>query len=179
MDEIEAAVDSDAFDPPVMVSNLDMKSRSSKGVNQQMRSLKALSDTSALYAQMDGATISVEVIRTPIGIFPARGIFAFRGIFTSRDTQAANLHARSSITAPQTFNAQKVLVSLDCWDEFLDPPREAGIIRACGNWQTRLGAATASTQAGKTVTVLPEKTCLQCINDICALPLNGTDILIG
>jgi len=55
------------------------------------------------------------------------------------------------------------LVSLDCWDEFLDLPRTTGIFRASGNWQARLAAATASIQKGKKACILPPSACLQCL----------------
>jgi hypothetical protein len=57
------------------------------------------------------------------------------------------------------------LISLDSWDEFLDPPRSIAIFRASGNWQARLAAATAAIQAGKRIVVLPETPCLKCVDD--------------
>ncbi|KAF2686430.1 hypothetical protein K458DRAFT_299372 [Lentithecium fluviatile CBS 122367] len=58
------------------------------------------------------------------------------------------------------------LVSLDCWDEFLDPPRSAGVFRATGNWQARLSAAAAGIQAAwKRVLVLPESPCVRCLQN--------------
>ena len=57
------------------------------------------------------------------------------------------------------------VVSLDCWDEFLDLPRHIAIFRARDNWQARLGAAAASIQGGKRILVLPTAPCLQCVDD--------------
>ena len=57
------------------------------------------------------------------------------------------------------------LISLDSWDEFLDPPRSIAIFRASGNWQARLAAATAAIQAGQRIVVLPETPCLKCVDD--------------
>jgi hypothetical protein len=57
------------------------------------------------------------------------------------------------------------LISLDSWDEFLDPPRSIAIFRASGNWQARLAAATAAIQAGERIVVLPETPCLKCVDD--------------
>ncbi|KAL3454906.1 hypothetical protein BJX64DRAFT_295611 [Aspergillus heterothallicus] len=57
------------------------------------------------------------------------------------------------------------LSSLDCWEEFFDPPLKTGIFRATGNWQARLAAAAASVQQGKRTFVLPEKPCAVCLGD--------------
>jgi hypothetical protein len=56
------------------------------------------------------------------------------------------------------------LTSVDCWEEFLDPPERTAIFRASGNWQARLGAAAAAVQMGKNVLVLPENPCLHCLD---------------
>lgn len=36
------------------------------------------------------------------------------------------------------------VMSLDNWEELLDPPRSVSVIRAHGNWQTKLAAANVS-----------------------------------
>lgn len=56
------------------------------------------------------------------------------------------------------------LISLDCWDELLDPPSNSkSIFRATGNWQARLAAMAACKQKGYRVRVLPRKPCILCI----------------
>lgn len=73
------------------------------------------------------------------------------------------------------------LISLDCWDEFLDPPPHSpGIFRATGNWQARLGAAAAGIQAGKRVFILPKNACLQCLRFInVGLDFSGFDLVVA
>lgn len=56
------------------------------------------------------------------------------------------------------------IVSLDCWDELLDPPETScGIFRATGNWQARLAAMAVCKQKGYRVRVLPKRPCALCI----------------
>lgn len=69
------------------------------------------------------------------------------------------------------------IVSLDCWDEFLDLPRHIAIFRARDNWQARLGAAAASIQAGRKIFILPMASCLQCVDD--AVKNVKADIIIA
>lgn len=56
------------------------------------------------------------------------------------------------------------LISLDCWDELLDPPTTSkSVVRATGNWQARLAAMAACKQKGYRVRVLPRKPCILCL----------------
>lgn len=69
-------------------------------------------------------------------------------------------------------------ISLDCWDELLDPPATSkSVVRATGNWQARLAAMAACKQKGYRVRVLPRRPCILCLEpeDGCA----GFDILIA
>ncbi|KAH7134953.1 hypothetical protein B0J11DRAFT_425484 [Dendryphion nanum] len=90
------------------------------------------------------------------------------------------LFQQKNCTHPKSkrdYTAKKELVSLDCWDEFLDLPQSIAIFRASGNWQARLGAAVASIQAGKAVLVIPESPCIQCVESGAEIP--DIDILIA
>lgn len=72
------------------------------------------------------------------------------------------------------------LVSIDCWDEFLDlPPSNPAIFRAQGNWQARLAAVAAGLQVGKAIFVLPEKTCLRCVEECMLDSTKRVDIVIA
>ncbi|KAI0509546.1 hypothetical protein F5B22DRAFT_658111 [Xylaria bambusicola] len=62
-----------------------------------------------------------------------------------------------------TQTSLESLISIDSWDEFLDLPGSPSIVRAYGNWQARLAIATASVQRKKHTLVLPQESCLQCI----------------
>lgn len=56
------------------------------------------------------------------------------------------------------------LISLDCWDELLDPPiTSKSIFRATGNWQARLAAMATCEQKCQRVRILPKNPCLRCI----------------
>ncbi|KAL1597946.1 hypothetical protein SLS60_008434 [Paraconiothyrium brasiliense] len=55
------------------------------------------------------------------------------------------------------------IVSLDCWDEFLDFPQSTAVFRALGNWQARLAATVAGLQDEKRVYLLPETSCIHCL----------------
>lgn len=70
------------------------------------------------------------------------------------------------------------LISLDCWDELLDPPTTSkSIFRATGNWQARLAAIAACEQNGQRVRVLPNKPCGLCIGPV--KELDEFDVLIA
>lgn len=70
------------------------------------------------------------------------------------------------------------LISLDCWDELLDPPTTSkSIFRATGNWEARLAAIAACEQNGQRVRVLPKKPCILCIGSV--EELDEFDVLIA
>ncbi|OAL54742.1 hypothetical protein IQ07DRAFT_583943 [Pyrenochaeta sp. DS3sAY3a] len=83
-------------------------------------------------------------------------------MFTNPSFRVHELCEHTSSPAAASV-ADWAMTSLDCWEEFLDPPSGAAIFRAKGNWQARLGAAAAATQMGKHVVVLPGKSCLRCL----------------
>lgn len=81
--------------------------------------------------------------------------------------------------APQPFPMGANLISLDCWDELLDPPTTSkSIFRSTGNWQARLAAMAACKQNGRRVRVLPKNPCLQCIEEP-GYDLDDFDVLIA
>jgi hypothetical protein len=45
--------------------------------------------------------------------------------------------------------SEREIISLDSWEEFLDPPLSTGTLRAHGNWAARLGAVSILCQQGK------------------------------
>lgn len=55
------------------------------------------------------------------------------------------------------------LISVDCWEEFLQRPSQAGIIRSHGNWLARLAATSLSVQKEYTTLLLPHDVCWSCI----------------
>lgn len=71
------------------------------------------------------------------------------------------------------------LTSLDCWDEFLDPPLTSkSIFRSTGNWQARLAAVAACEQDGQRVLLLPQNPCLRCIAES-GYELDEFDVLVA
>ncbi|KAJ4005718.1 hypothetical protein NW752_011045 [Fusarium irregulare] len=52
---------------------------------------------------------------------------------------------------------------VDNWDEMLDPPGNASIVRSKGNWIGRLAATALSLQQGNPTMVLPNRFCWKCI----------------
>jgi hypothetical protein len=97
-------------------------------------------------------------------------------LYTHQGLHMAGSCTHKGHTTVHLSDDQKKLVSLDCWDEFLDFPETAAVFRATGNWQARLGAAVASLQDEKRVAVLPETPCLLCLQD--ALASADADIFI-
>ena len=75
---------------------------------------------------------------------------------------------------PEAVPAQG-LISLESWDEILDPPRADSVVRASGNWPARLAASAAlrhSLNGEKdgpfplktTIVVLPRSVCWTCLD---------------
>ena len=56
------------------------------------------------------------------------------------------------------------IISIDNFAEMIIPPRQAGIIRANGNWQARLAAASICLAKYYTVILKSEKTCWGCLS---------------
>ncbi|KAK7699889.1 hypothetical protein SLS64_011320 [Diaporthe eres] len=54
------------------------------------------------------------------------------------------------------------LIAVDSYAEMLIPPRNWGVIRAEGNWQARLAAASICLAAGYKVVLKPKETCWVC-----------------
>ena len=69
------------------------------------------------------------------------------------------------------------LISIDNWDELLDPPErpgaaaQIGVVRACNNWQARLATMSVSIQSGHQTMIMPgEEVCEECVLE-CHTPL--------
>ena len=54
------------------------------------------------------------------------------------------------------------VTALDNWEELLDPPRNAGVVRAHGNWQGRLAAANVSLMQGHPTVLFRGHGCWTC-----------------
>ncbi|KAI1453582.1 hypothetical protein F4805DRAFT_461586 [Annulohypoxylon moriforme] len=67
------------------------------------------------------------------------------------DEQKANISTLRSI------------VSIDSWDELLDPPIENAIVRGYGNPTARLATAALAVRMGLRVTILPSRPCWICL----------------
>lgn len=65
------------------------------------------------------------------------------------------------------------VVSIDCWEELLDPPPCTGVFRARGNWAARLAVASILAQQGKghaAVVIGSESICWHCLRALYAEP---------
>lgn len=54
---------------------------------------------------------------------------------------------------------------VDNWDEILDAPANASIVRSKGNWLGRLAAMSLCLQLGRPNIVLPNRFCWECVVD--------------
>ena len=70
-----------------------------------------------------------------------------------KTAQCSGCHHRDNLTT---------LVSIDRWEELIERPIEAGVVRARGNWQARLAATALSVQQGHNTVVLPKDFCWKC-----------------
>ncbi|PTB48833.1 hypothetical protein M431DRAFT_500766 [Trichoderma harzianum CBS 226.95] len=76
-----------------------------------------------------------------------------------------------SAADPEESHGDKV--SIDSWEELLDPPPCIGIFRAKKNWAARLAAASILVQQGKGYSALivgDERVCWSCLRDLYAEP---------
>ena len=62
-------------------------------------------------------------------------------------------------------NFSTELTAVDSWEELLENPDNAAIVRAHANWQARLAAMALGIQQGYSVFVLPQKICWKCVHD--------------
>lgn len=70
----------------------------------------------------------------------------------------------SAIGKQKTEHPTKVgFISIDNFAEIIKPPSQPGIIRARGNWQARLAAASICIAKGYRVILRPERICLNCL----------------
>lgn len=69
--------------------------------------------------------------------------------------------------------------SIDSWLSLVDAPEDrVSLVRACGNWQARLGALSISLALGYDTILLPDNVCWQCFDEQTRW-FNGHFIAIG
>lgn len=79
-----------------------------------------------------------------------------------------NISCRGCSSSSQTSDIHSSLVSIDNWEELLDPPKDLGelniaVFRAYDNWVARLAAACISLQKGFRIVINPvDKVCWGC-----------------
>lgn len=81
------------------------------------------------------------------------------------------VQTKSTETAPE--QQWPKLISVDNWEEFLQRPDEASVVRAHKNWQARLAAACISVARGHPTYVLPETPCWKCVKRLGNVPPNS------
>ncbi|KAK0387600.1 hypothetical protein NLU13_3846 [Sarocladium strictum] len=90
----------------------------------------------------------------------------------------ADLDVLSTLAAPSLFSLiqqptceksspvgtvpEEEVISLDNWEELLDPPSSASVVRAHGNWQARLAAACVSVTLGHPTILFRRHGCWTC-----------------
>ncbi|OCL07603.1 hypothetical protein AOQ84DRAFT_341618 [Glonium stellatum] len=57
-------------------------------------------------------------------------------------------------------------IAIDCWEELLEAPEDACVVRAHGNWIGRLAATCVAYQMGRHVSILPEDVCWKCVDKL-------------
>lgn len=83
----------------------------------------------------------------------------FRPVKVKKDC----VHSPSQRSQPS--EAELGLISVDCWDEFLDFPQDTAVIRAHQNWLARLALATISVSRGYLTILLGSTLCWQCASE--------------
>lgn len=64
----------------------------------------------------------------------------------------------------RTLSGETGLISIDNFAEMIVPPSRPGIVRARGNWQARLAAASLCVAKGYQIILKPEQTCWACLS---------------
>ncbi|OTA61404.1 hypothetical protein K449DRAFT_331151 [Hypoxylon sp. EC38] len=89
------------------------------------------------------------------------------GALRSREDRLVRgfLGSKSCSCQPDSARGTKI-ISIDNFAEMIVPPRQAGIIRANGNWQARLAAVPICIAKGYRVILKPEGTCWGCLSKV-------------
>ncbi|KAF8246151.1 hypothetical protein K440DRAFT_662258 [Wilcoxina mikolae CBS 423.85] len=66
------------------------------------------------------------------------------------------------------------IVSIDSWNEYLDPPERFGTVKAHGNWVARLAAACLGPQISRRIAILPPEVCWTCVDEVEAVKSEGS-----
>ncbi|VUC27019.1 unnamed protein product [Clonostachys rosea] len=90
-------------------------------------------------------------------------ISAFRGSDMELIKVDACTHVQVSKVDSMESCEQVSLISIDDWNEILDPPSTPGIVRSLNNWIGRLATAVVCLQLGHSVVILPNRLCWQCV----------------
>ncbi|KAL4861298.1 hypothetical protein BDV12DRAFT_208160 [Aspergillus spectabilis] len=72
------------------------------------------------------------------------------------------------------------LVSIDCWEEILNPPPSALIVRSGPSWMARLAALSIGLSKRYACVILPkdETFCWGCVSNVFGIDRNKTDVLL-
>ena len=85
-----------------------------------------------------------------------------QGWLNGRVLRAGCRHSRRS---GENYSRHERLTSIDSWTEYLDPPRNACVIRAKGNWTARLGFAAAMRGREENALIATDKICWACVQE--------------
>jgi hypothetical protein len=77
--------------------------------------------------------------------------------------QISDGSSNATFNIPSNSNHAPKLVAIDNWEELLQRPPEASIVRAHQNWLARLAATSFCVNRGYPTYVLPEKACWKCL----------------
>lgn len=91
-----------------------------------------------------------------LGCLRNRNLSRLRASLETCINDSSELHRQSGEAETSGF------ISIDNWEELLEPPLESGVVRASGNWQARLAAAVLAVQRGHRVCVLANTPCWKC-----------------
>lgn len=68
------------------------------------------------------------------------------------------------------------LVTIDRWEELLEMPKDADVVRTHGNWPARLATAAVSVKMGNSTILCPDHGCLACCKNSLD---NSADAAVG
>jgi hypothetical protein len=97
-------------------------------------------------------------------------IFPSEDAFSRRERRLVrHLDLQEHCSHDKSISLESIMVSVECWDELLDPPTGLFVVRAHKNWTARLAITTFLIQRRNEtgisfpVTVCPESVCWSCV----------------
>lgn len=110
-----------------------------------------------------GRDVEAYFLETLISVYDKEAWVAELDVLQAMKSQGLVRRFLKADTCTCSASGEYSLIAVDSYAEMLIPPRDWGVIRAEGNWQARLAAASICLAAGYKVVLKPKRTCWICL----------------